>query len=118
MVSDEGSSPLSRGILHIEQNGQRADRIIPALAGNTETSTARTLKPRDHPRSRGEYETGFFDSYIDHGSSPLSRGIPGGKRMLAKLHRIIPALAGNTGMAHRYDVHGQDHPRSRGEYYR
>ena len=71
-----GSSPLSRGIrirgLHTDLPG----RIIPALAGNTHRGGDVRRGPRDHPRSRGEYELHRMWRDILPGSSPLSRGIP------------------------------------------
>ena len=51
----EGSSPLSRGILKARPSDLGRDRIIPALAGNTEYSALYSNLDRDHPRSRGEY---------------------------------------------------------------
>ena len=50
-----GSSPLSRGILVSRKAFGTASRIIPALAGNTETQTGCETVASDHPRSRGEY---------------------------------------------------------------
>ena len=51
----------------------------------------------DHPRSRGEYGEVVCNGSVDEGSSPLSRGIPHGAFAQQHTHRIIPALAGNTG---------------------
>ena len=93
-----------------------ADRIIPALAGNTSAETTPSCSPGDHPRSRGEYQRSSDPAPKSLGSSPLSRGIlmiyvaplPG--------RRIIPALAGNTSPLRRAGTSRKDHPRSRGEY--
>ena len=54
-LSDKGSSPLSRGILNLRAVEGGDERIIPALAGNTWTAWSTPIRPRDHPRSRGEY---------------------------------------------------------------
>ena len=50
------------------------------------------------------------------GSSPLSRGIPVCANHTHTGMRIIPALAGNTGLAMVSFLPAGDHPRSRGEY--
>ena len=74
-VCGEGSSPLSRGILHEHRKLRGGDGIIPALAGNTLKSLRYVMPVQDHPRSRGEYIMGRSDSVTLKGSSPLSRGI-------------------------------------------
>ena len=51
----EGSSPLSRGILHKSLTLRVIEGIIPALAGNTFLETFACPVSQDHPRSRGEY---------------------------------------------------------------
>ena len=91
-----GSSPLSRGIPSQSGVSTRLERIIPALAGNTRTSSADRTRCRDHPRSRGEYTAKLRQHPATPGSSPLSRGIlPEPGAHLDQLG-IIPALAGNT----------------------
>ena len=114
---DEGSSPLSRGILGVGMRECDNGGIIPALAGNTSCWRPGTPGRRDHPRSRGEYintlrANGSFD-----GSSPLSRGIRTRSRRVAPVRRIIPALAGNTSSRCCGRSAVRDHPRSRGEYF-
>ena len=116
-IPPNGSSPLSRGIRVSRKNHLRCDRIIPALAGNTSRRTAITPSTADHPRSRGEYSVASSNRDRDVGSSPLSRGI---RRLGCSQDRgqgIIPALAGNTGAPHPGRTPGEDHPRSRGEYF-
>ena len=93
----KGSSPLSRGIHRHEGTLHRRRRIIPALAGNTQSQERGKVISLDHPRSRGEYPLLRDAITAVEGSSPLSRGI-----LLAGLGKglydgIIPALAGNTG---------------------
>ena len=70
-----GSSPLSRGIRDRPPHHRAFPGIIPALAGNTSPSAARTRAMSDHPRSRGEYIETVIRELADDGSSPLSRGI-------------------------------------------
>ena len=98
-LGGNGSSPLSRGI----RNQPRcvADRggIIPALAGNTGHARGSTNCPRDHPRSRGEYQVEMLWLFNRNGSSPLSRGIRDACPSVHGGEGIIPALAGNTRCA-------------------
>ena len=116
ILSEVGSSPLSRGILtHLEPGGHDI-RIIPALAGNTRATETLDPPRADHPRSRGEYFTHLYLSIGSDGSSPLSRGIPGDQTALSPCERIIPALAGNTLRIRKRPNTSRDHPRSRGEY--
>ena len=75
-IHSQGSSPLSRGILHHLRATTLSVRIIPALAGNTATAAPVIA-------SRG-------------GSSPLSRGILDLLEFTFHTGGIIPALAGNT----------------------
>ena len=111
-----GSSPLSRGILHVEDQRVHCQGIIPALAGNTLPRLPRIRWSPDHPRSRGEYIPWIMPPFFPGGSSPLSRGIrtPNVHEQVGE--RIIPALAGNTAFHLQLDVWSRDHPRSRGEY--
>ena len=91
-----GSSPLSRGIRKQRHGRLSAERIIPALAGNTERRLRSDQSAPDHPRSRGEYMIGEKPSHARYGSSPLSRGIQCPMWCLLHQDGIIPALAGNT----------------------
>ena len=113
---NNGSSPLSRGILRLEERTIEGERIIPALAGNTLPHTVGPAPQRDHPRSRGEYFVAAPINAVIGGSSPLSRGIPRMTPSRCTCARIIPALAGNTAFHLQLDVWSRDHPRSRGEY--
>ena len=112
-----GSSPLSRGIPGRGLTSVNPRGIIPALAGNTNSSAPPSPTDGDHPRSRGEY--GFLRGWLGgvFGSSPLSRGIrlPPSTHLVSR--GIIPALAGNTADMGAIYNKVADHPRSRGEYY-
>ena len=111
-----GSSPLSRGIQIHTRCGKYIQGIIPALAGNTDSTKATTSNCPDHPRSRGEYVTVIGERNHICGSSPLSRGIHSAPKQLFATSRIIPALAGNTTTGLGTAGGRRDHPRSRGEY--
>ena len=111
-----GSSPLSRGIRVGPTPDRRGRRIIPALAGNTNSATPSNTPNGDHPRSRGEYRTSVSTHQTSTGSSPLSRGIPKTVSRTPAHPRIIPALAGNTSVRCQRSCSRWDHPRSRGEY--
>ena len=115
-MASDGSSPLSRGIPSRLSEQSELLRIIPALAGNTGSGVAASLRYRDHPRSRGEYVAGptCWGQWL--GSSPLSRGIRGRVSSVLERPGIIPALAGNTPIHNRPWSQYRDHPRSRGEY--
>ncbi len=113
-----GSSPLSRGILRESNASPNLWGIIPALAGNTTTSSHCRDTSGDHPRSRGEYDKPRVEELLGEGSSPLSRGIRTSPDVARHPARIIPALAGNTDLAELLEPDPGDHPRSRGEYSR
>ena len=112
----DGSSPLSRGIRGVVHRNRSARWIIPALAGNTRTKCGALARHQDHPRSRGEYAGPAATIRAGTGSSPLSRGIQGGRDARRRVTGIIPALAGNTPTRTTYVPRWWDHPRSRGEY--
>ena len=112
-----GSSPLSRGIHTRGSSGRYRTRIIPALAGNTQSLVCVSSDTWDHPRSRGEYAVAKSASHSLRGSSPLSRGILVQVLPYVNTVRIIPALAGNTHSFWQCSWRIWDHPRSRGEYF-
>ena len=70
----------------------------------------------DHPRSRGVYFPAKFRVFLNLGSSPLARGLPGGDSSENRLSRIIPARAGFTTPTETLWRRTSDHPRSRGVY--
>ena len=91
-----GSSPLARGLPEYRMGDGLGLRIIPARAGFTMNPTKARASSQDHPRSRGVYVFYDVEVYRNLGSSPLARGLPGGRR----------CGTGPRG----------DHPRSRGVY--
>ena len=71
--------------------------------------------PWAHPRSRGENGTRSDLAYVTEGSSPLTRGKPGGPVDLEGVEGLIPAHAGKTFQAELEMIQERAHPRSRGE---
>ena len=110
-----GSSPLTRGKLHLLGNDRRIIRLIPAHAGKTRS--ARGSKPNRwaHPRSRGENVTTVTKARAVEGSSPLTRGKPTPCIDRGGADRLIPAHAGKTSYPTKPRPHLPAHPRSRGE---
>ena len=86
-----GSSPLTRGKLRHEQRLPARDRLIPAHAGKTRSSSSSTSTRRAHPRSRGENRTVTLYARGDLGSSPRRRGKHGERRLADAGTRLIPA---------------------------
>ena len=90
--------------------------IIPARAGFTESRDKGGRMVWDHPRSRGVYELSSLESEMEHGSSPLARGLPPRPAPPYSYSRIIPARAGFTKRWGSPTNLLPDHPRSRGVY--
>ena len=111
-----GSSPLARGTLRQRLECIAIPGIIPACAGNTNMSCARTDREQDHPRLRGEHSMTLLMRLIKWGSSPLARGTRDDPSHPQRPHGIIPACAGNTPCVGTIRCWSQDHPRLRGEH--
>ena len=94
--SRAGSSPLARGLPPHRCWRHLRERIIPARAGFTRSGLWRTVRSWDHPRSRGVYARLSGGRWMDGGSSPLARGLPGASRAGGSRRGIIPARAGFT----------------------
>ena len=110
-----GSSPLTRGKLHLAAT-QRASRgLIPAHAGKTDTPFARAVTHAAHPRSRGENAVAQVTGGSQPGSSPLTRGKQGRRGRGPHPLGLIPAHAGKTPGRHTLLGTCRAHPRSRGE---
>ena len=73
-ISEEGSSPLTRGKLGSGRQGRQNRGLIPAHAGKTSQRPSPRALGRAHPRSRGENVTEALDLTGERGSSPLTRG--------------------------------------------
>ena len=70
--------------------------LIPAHAGKTTATTSTALRPRAHPRSRGENGNERKAEMIASGSSPLTRGKPVFQVPRCIVDGLIPAHAGKT----------------------
>ena len=75
-----------------------------------------SLRPPDHPRSRGVYYPSVRVSGTISGSSPLARGLHNTIKLSPRARRIIPARAGFTLAIALFAGTHADHPRSRGVY--
>ena len=111
-----GSSPHTRGARPGACTIAASSRIIPAYAGSTQFSPARSPKRRDHPRIRGEHAGAVQELPIGGGSSPHTRGAPPRSSPGSRPSRIIPAYAGSTVAGLPTGHSRWDHPRIRGEH--
>ncbi len=112
-----GSSPRARGTQHGGSPRRWIKRFIPASAGNTPPPTPRVFESSVHPRERGEHARLGPIGPVQVGSSPRARGTPHRYRLAARLHRFIPASAGNTPAAAAPGARPTVHPRERGEHH-
>ncbi len=69
-----GSSPLTRGKLHVLSRFAEDERLIPAHAGKTHLKCNSSNHERAHPRSCGENHPAPRGPRTPVGSSPLMRG--------------------------------------------
>ena len=99
----EGSSPLTRGKPAGQALAVSALGLIPAHAGKTGTGIGGIGRPWAHPRSRGENVGRVRRTGQLRGSSPLTRGKPGGHGAPDFRRRLIPAHAGKTS---HHGAHG------------
>ena len=115
-VSPDGSSPHTRGLRPHTCVTADTYRIIPAHAGFTPSCDRCHVTATDHPRTRGVYPQRGSGPRSRPGSSPHTRGLPGGGLVAGGQGRIIPAHAGFT-RHHEHDrERDRDHPRTRGVY--
>ena len=115
-MTASGSSPLARGLPAAHQQRAVVRGIIPARAGFTEPRAGVPQRLRDHPRSRGVYNSQNWHAAFPKGSSPLARGLHSPPENGHSGSRIIPARAGFT-LPNSVPVFcDRDHPRSRGVY--
>ena len=113
-----GSSPHTRGLHHYHRRRQLLPGIIPAHAGFTRRGTGTGWGPADHPRTRGVYHDQCCVPLRCGGSSPHTRGLRALEHQEGGHERIIPAHAGFTLRVRRVRGRREDHPRTRGVYFR
>ena len=113
--AESGSSPRMRGTHGGALFGKHILRIIPAHAGNSRTSPARTSMSADHPRACGELSSLDTSTLPSSGSSPRMRGTQPQEVRAGLWHRIIPAHAGNSLWSAYRASWTPDHPRACGE---
>ena len=112
----EGSSPLARGTLASNSCAICRFGLIPARAGNTNSSVSSETRQWAHPRSRGEHGAGWVPARVAEGSSPLARGTLRSDLLAGVGMGLIPARAGNTRQRRSGADRSGAHPRSRGEH--
>ena len=93
-----GSSPHARGLPEAREGPSPPARIIPARAGFTTPHPRRIRRGGDHPRTRGVYPDDSSVAQRHAGSSPHARGLQAPAGPARRVHRIIPARAGFTGV--------------------
>ena len=116
LTTENGSSPLARGLRRHAEDGGENRGIIPARAGFTGTRWLSPSRGTDHPRSRGVYNPHWEHGIVAEGSSPLARGLHQVAGGGVEVGGIIPARAGFTAPAIPRPLILWDHPRSRGVY--
>ena len=115
-IERKGSPPHTRGIQGQGQGCKCSLRFTPAYAGNTGLMQDSILRPKVHPRIRGEYlEIEKIGKY-QAGSPPHTRGIQRREGRAPHTPRFTPAYAGNTVADLRSSDTVKVHPRIRGEY--
>ena len=116
-MNARGSSPLARGLHDDEVGVDGRHGIIPARAGFTAAAALLQELDKDHPRSRGVYQSPAPTGPRRSGSSPLARGLPD---VVDGLGRVVvgssPLARGLPRRPPRSSWRRPDHPRSRGVY--
>ena len=111
-----GSSPRLRGTPGFGASTVISAGIIPALAGNTSSTTGRSSRSGDHPRACGEHCALSAMRPGAAGSSPRLRGTLVDASPAVRPGGIIPALAGNTASPGNASIVPGNHPRACGEH--
>ena len=110
-----GSSPRGRGKRGSAETYKQVGRLIPARAGKTASSCARSRSRAAHPRAGGENCLKHFFSHVPGGSSPRGRGKREDSDGAVSLTRLIPARAGKTFLYPSLPSLPSAHPRAGGE---
>ena len=114
-VLADGSSPRVRGKPDLAHGGLVHDRLIPARAGKTSSTTPIRSCSWAHPRACGENLVCGHGASAPRGSSPRVRGKLGGPVGFGDGGGLIPARAGKTRGGIRCRWSGWAHPRACGE---
>ena len=109
-----GSSPRVRGKRLCVVGSRIPGRIIPARAGQTSSTSRNRSSRSDHPRACGANVSLLLDVLAEDGSSPRVRGKRAQVGDFERLHRIIPARAGQTFDWLAHVPESPDHPRACG----
>ena len=110
-----GSSPRVRGKRRTRLPGPSRCGLIPARAGKTGWSSARTGAATAHPRACGENAPRRHCTQRAGGSSPRVRGKPARIRRGRVCLGLIPARAGKTRRRRSRSARPRAHPRACGE---
>ena len=113
-----GSSPRGRGTVIHAGFFPRADRFIPAWAGNRTPTDRKTNMSPVHPRVGGEQTAGQRGFLAVPGSSPRGRGTGFSPHGADAVPRFIPAWAGNSSAKPQWTACPPVHPRVGGEQQR
>ena len=115
VASPLGSPPHARGRRDRNHVRYASFGITPACAGKTRPAMDAYPSMSDHPRMRGEDESGEDVKPNAAGSPPHARGRPFGSLVRVGDRGITPACAGKTTTSHVCPSKRTDHPRMRGE---
>ena len=116
IFTNVGSSPHTRGTLHILRLASPFSRFIPAHAGNILRRTRHSFFTPVHPRTRGEHNSPRPFIRSSPGSSPHTRGTWEQWEDVKYTVRFIPAHAGNILCCLICSRIFSVHPRTRGEH--
>ena len=111
-----GSSPRGRGTRQGASYRCLWRWFIPARAGNTDPAPRGGPPASVHPRAGGEHAADDVVWDGADGSSPRGRGTREEDGRRVRLHRFIPARAGNTEDRDRGAGRNPVHPRAGGEH--
>ena len=111
-----GSSPRRRGAPRPASTWRRASGLIPAEAGSTRATTARSARRTAHPRGGGEHVVTRRGALPGRGSSPRRRGARRHRSDHGRTGGLIPAEAGSTLQASSDTRSAGAHPRGGGEH--
>ena len=111
----DGSSPRGRGTRTPRPGAPRAERFIPARAGNATVIGYTKASLSVHPRAGGERDPASPGKLSGYGSSPRGRGTQTHRMRAAGWDRFIPARAGNARRRRARHNRPSVHPRAGGE---